>query len=435
MPYHLYARPLPEEAPLTSGEEPDQLFDWVLLDASGEQQANGERETRDQIEQTLSRNSLEGVRLIGLIPGDQALFCFADIPAKQARYIRQALPFAVEEQLAQDIDSVHLALGKPDGGGYRVAAVDHRRMAYWRDIFDDWEDVRLEALYPDAALLPVTEYDWTICLTDSEALVANKRGEWLTMRPDNLPVFAQTLAVPSEEEVLAEVSIGIFATDAWFSEHEELMSELTATPRLAVRRQTLEGSIAELLGHAHHHHLSDPINLCQSGYSAASNEASPLKAWRPAIAIAAVWFILLTGGQIAQGMYHQQEATGIQNQAMAIYREAFPQDRRASPANVRRILEGQLRAAGQQGPDAGFIVLMKQAGQQYSRLPGNESILFQSVNYSRSRGELVVDVRADTFEKLSALRTGISEQGLEASIGSVVNDPDGARARLTVSGG
>ena len=298
MPYHLYARPLPEDIPADADESPGRLFDWVLLDASGEQQANGERESRDQIEQALSRNSLESVRLIGLIPGDQALFCFADIPAKQARYIRQALPFAVEEQLAQDIESVHLALGKQDGTGYRVAAVDHLRMAYWRNLYDDWEDVHLEALYPDASLLPVNDHDWTICLTDSEALVANKRGEWLTMRPENLPVFAQTLAVPSEEEVVAEVSIGIFATDAWSTDNEELMSHLTATPRLAVRRQKLEGSVVELLGHAHHHHLSDPINLCQAGYSAISSEASPLKAWRPAIAIAAIWFVLLTGGRL-----------------------------------------------------------------------------------------------------------------------------------------
>ncbi|MEP4464757.1 MAG: type II secretion system protein GspL, partial [Marinobacter alexandrii] len=52
-----------------------------------------------------------------------------------------------------------------------------------------------------------------------------------------------------------------------------------------------------------------------------------------------------------------------------------------------------------------------------------------------SRGELVVDVRAESYDRLSALRNGLSNQGLEAQIGSVVNESSGARGRLTVSGG
>lgn len=434
MSYHLYARP-GSERPGTSGTPEAQRYDWVLLDASGEQQANGIDETREDIEQNMARNSLEGVRLVGLLPGDEALYCFAEIPARQARYIRQALPFAVEEQLAQDIDTVHLALGRQEDRGYRVTAVDHQRMGWWRSCYGDWDGLQLEAIYPDGALLPVADHDWVICLAGDEALVANRRGEWLTMRPENLSVFARTLAVPREEEVIAELDIAVYASEQWFSENEALMTELAATPLLAVSRKPLEGNVVELLAQAHHHQLCAPTNLCQDQYSASENSQHPLTPWKPAIAIAALWFLLLTGGQVALGYYHKQQATGIQQQAMAIYHEVFPDDRRASPANVRRVLEGQLRAAGQQGGDAGFITLMKQTGQQYSRLPGSQAIQFSSVNYSRSRAELVVDVRADTFEKLNALRSGIAGQGMEASIGSVVNDDGGARARLTVSGG
>ena len=78
---------------------------------------------------------------------------------------------------------------------------------------------------------------------------------------------------------------------------------------------------------------------------------------------------------------------------------------------------------------------MKHTGQQYSRIPGTDSVSFNSVNYSRARGELVVDLRADSYDRLSALRNGLASQGLEAQIGSVVNEASGARGRLTVSGG
>ncbi len=144
----------------------------------------------------LGQNTLENVLLIGLIPGDEALFCFADIPAKQTRYVQQALPYAVEEQIAQDIDSVHLALGNRDEAGFRVAAIDHRQMGTWRELFSHWDHTRLEAIYPDAALLPVTEGGWSICLDGEFALMASDRGEWLRMQSANLVMFAQTLAIP-----------------------------------------------------------------------------------------------------------------------------------------------------------------------------------------------------------------------------------------------
>lgn len=434
MSYHLYARPVPNAAYSPDGE---QHFDWVLLDASGDLQSTGLNETREAIEDTLSQNSLDGVRLIGLIPGDEALFCFADIPAKQARFIRQALPFAVEEQLAQDVESVHLALGTQgtDGEGYRVAAIDHQRMGLWLNTFLDWEGVELEAIYPDAALVPLKDHDWAICLGEDMALLSSRRGEWMTMRADNLAVFAQNLAVPSEDEVAAEVQVVVYGTDEAFATHEELLSALVGTPRLSIHREPMEGSTTELLASAHYHHAADAINLCQGQYMPSQSDGGALKPWRPAIAIAATWFVLLLGSQLGMGYYHNQQAESLEGQAMAIYRDAFPDDRRASPRNVRRMVEAQMRVAGEQGGDAGFLPLMKHTGQQYQQLANNQSLMFNSVNYTSSRGELVVDVRADSYEKLNALRSSIANQGLDASVGSVVNDSDGTRARLTVSGG
>jgi general secretion pathway protein L len=82
-----------------------------------------------------------------------------------------------------------------------------------------------------------------------------------------------------------------------------------------------------------------------------------------------------------------------------------------------------------------FITLMKYTGDQYSRVANAQAVTFNSINYSRNRGELVVDVRADSYERMSNLRNGLANQGLRAQIGSVVNESSGSRGRLTVSGG
>ncbi|MDX1634561.1 MAG: type II secretion system protein GspL [Marinobacter sp.] len=434
MSYRLYVRPVPPFADLVTDPQA-QLYGWVLLDASGDAQARGSADSRLHIEQTLARNALEQVRLIGLFPGDEALFCSADIPARQERYIHQALPFAVEEQLAQDIESMHLALGSRGDAGFRVAAIDHQRMALWKTLFEDWEHARLEAVYADASLLPVNEQDWAICLDGSTALLASRRGEWLRMQVNNLAIFADTLAMPSEEEVVAEVRVAVFGTEGDLAQHQPLLDQLSGSSRLAVDRQALQMTPLELLAHAHHHHYCQPINLCQGSYSVSREGSGAWRAWRPAVAVAGLWFVLQLGVEIGLGVYHQNRAEQLNAEAMSIYREVFPGDTRTHAGNVRNVLLGQLRVAAQDGPQADFLALMKQTAQEYSQLNGSQTVQFNSINYSQARGELVVDLRADDFSKLSALRSALTQQGLEANIGSVVNEPAGARGRLTISGG
>jgi general secretion pathway protein L len=411
------------------------MYNWVLHDASGDAQARGTGDSRDSIEQTLGQNALDNVLLIGLIPGEEALYCLADIPARQSRFIRQALPYAVEEQIAQDIDSVHLALGSHTEQGYRVAAVDRERMSQWMHLFSGWEHVRLEAIYPDASLLPRTAGGWSVCLDGDTAMMVSERGEWLSMQSANLGMFVHTLAAPSSEEVVAELPVTLYGTETEFEIHQSGISELNASGRLAVRKEVLELMPLELLAYSFHHHLCEPINLCQGMFSTNSDKASPLKPWKPLIAVAAVWFVIQVALHAGMGIYYQNQAEKLRSEAMAIYRDAFPNDRRTHAGNVRRVIEGQLRVAGASGPEADFITLMKYTGQQYAQLPGNQSVNFSSVNFSRSRGELIVDVRADSYNRLSALRNGLSNQGLDAQIGSVVNEAGGARGRLTVSGG
>ncbi|TVP60264.1 MAG: type II secretion system protein GspL, partial [Halomonadaceae bacterium] len=97
MSYLLYLRPLPEAV---DGETDTPSFDWVLLDAAGDTLASGVNEPREQVENALAANSIDHPRVIGLIPAFEVSHCSAHIPARQSRFIQQALPFAVEEQVA-----------------------------------------------------------------------------------------------------------------------------------------------------------------------------------------------------------------------------------------------------------------------------------------------------------------------------------------------
>src|SRR5680860_43174 len=159
MSYRLYVRSVSGFAAVEQ-QSSERRYSWALLDSAGHCQARGEADSQDDIEQTLAQNAIERSLLIGLIPGDEAAFCLASIPAKQQRFIAQALPYAVEEQLAQDIETLHLALGNRGNQGYLVAAIDRERMAHWFSVFSGWRDLTLSGIYADASLLPPRADGW-----------------------------------------------------------------------------------------------------------------------------------------------------------------------------------------------------------------------------------------------------------------------------------
>jgi len=430
MSYRLYVRPLCDEGGGLPDEASPWVYDWLLVDAGGDAQASGLAQSRDEIEQTLKRNDLENVRLVGLIPAENVLYCSARLPGKQSRYIRQALPFAVEEQLAQSVESMHLALGSKHGETFSVAAIHEPLMADIMARLNHWQ-IELQAIYADAMLLPVSESTWTLCIEGDYTMGAAADGGWFRVLTDNLPVMLDALPVPAEA---TSPTLRVFITEAARESQQLSLATIEQSERFQVRVETLELSSLELLAHAHQHHLSDPVNLAQDAFAPPSRQGGLWQRWRAVAVIAGVWFVLQLGLDLGQGFYYQHQARSWEHQAVGVYKSIFPNETRVNAGNLKRILEGKLRVASQQGGQQGFLPLMKQAGYQYSQMPDRGQLSFDSISYSRNSGQLVIEVHADTFDKLNELKNGLVNAGYKARIGSVVNDKNRARGRITISG-
>ncbi|RLA25780.1 MAG: type II secretion system protein GspL, partial [Gammaproteobacteria bacterium] len=80
------------------GEKPDQLAQWIAVDSSGARHST-------PVAGALSDAAVDiGSRqVIVLVPSAEVLSTTVDIPLKGAKLIA-ALPFALEEYLADDID-------------------------------------------------------------------------------------------------------------------------------------------------------------------------------------------------------------------------------------------------------------------------------------------------------------------------------------------
>ena len=109
------------------GKNSDQPVDWIAIDSSGTrlgdpasgfladaQAAAGDRE------------------VIVLVPSADVLTTSVDIPVKGGAKLQAALPYALEEFLAEDIDKLHFAAGpRRSSGRTPVSVVSHERMRDW----------------------------------------------------------------------------------------------------------------------------------------------------------------------------------------------------------------------------------------------------------------------------------------------------------------
>ena len=70
-----------------------------------------------------------------LVPGTDVLLAEPELPVKAGTKLQQVVPYALEEQLAEDIDDLHFAIGKraADSATTPVAVVAHSLMDEWLD--------------------------------------------------------------------------------------------------------------------------------------------------------------------------------------------------------------------------------------------------------------------------------------------------------------
>ena len=132
-----------------------------------------------------------------LVPAEAVRLLAVDLPLATAAKRIAALPFAIEDRIAEPLDQVHLALGAElEPRRYLVAVVAHATMANWVEIADT-AGLAHAALVPDALALPRPEEGWTVELAGGRALVRAADGTGFAAPAALLPAAWEAAARPA----------------------------------------------------------------------------------------------------------------------------------------------------------------------------------------------------------------------------------------------
>lgn len=338
--------------------------------------------------------SEEGWRLI--LPVEAVTACAVQLPTQKARWLRQALPFAVEELLAEDVEQMHLALGELLADGrHRVFAVRREWLAGWLDLCGAQRPL---SIHVDADLLPAqgTQLLWL-------------DGRWLLGGE-----VAARLALADED---------CRALCAGFSEAPSVHGE-TGTPPL------LDEQPVQAVAQAHCWLASQRLgcDLAQAEF-AVRESGGDWRRWQPLLGAVGLCVLLQWGFFLAQGWHLAREADSYRQASEDLYRELFPDDTRL--INLRAQFDQHLAA----GAGAGSGRLLAVLGQASEALQAEGSaVQVQQLDFSDSRGDLSLQVQAPGFEVLERLRERLIEAGLSVELGSASREAAGVSARVVIGG-
>lgn len=111
-----------------------------------------------------------------LVPTEQVRLLAVDLPLPSHAKRVAALPFAIEDRVAEPLDSVHIALGGAiEGSRYLVGVVRHEVMARWVELADE-AGLGGAAMTPDALALPLPAQGWSVDQANGRALVLSADG-------------------------------------------------------------------------------------------------------------------------------------------------------------------------------------------------------------------------------------------------------------------
>lgn len=332
-----------------------------------------------------------------VLPVEAVTACAARLPTQKARWLRQALPFAVEELLAEDVDSLHLALGGelPDGL-HRIFAVRRSWLSAWVDLAAELGSVPA-SLQVDADLLPEegTQLFWL----DGRWLLGGEQSARLGLQDEDWPHLREACALPLHGRAPRERQV-LKGIDQWQEQAQpyqwlasHLGSEL-AQAEFQVRQE-----------HRHQRFL------------------------RPVLALAGLWVVLQWGFYLAQGWHLRHEGDNYAAANEALYRELFPQDSKL--INLRAQFDQHL-ASGAATGQGRLLGLLDQAAD--ALLAEGAQVRVQQLDFSDTRGDLSMQVQAPGFDALERLRERLIAAGLAVQLGSASREGTAVSARLVIGG-
>lgn len=374
-----------------------------------------------------------GARVTVLVPGEDVLLARAQLPEMKGQKLARAVPFALEEQLANDAEDVHVAIGRRDASGKLANAV------ILRETIDSWlSRLREAGLHPDVMSPEVfgVHWDsdtetarWTLVINGTHALLRTGEQTGMAFDVENIILVLRAALNEAGESMPSSLSI-VICGDEHFDgpPAREELTALCSERSVELSFQQYDDSCNLLLaqgfdeGHA--------INLLQGDYSRKEQLGKFLRPWKSALVLGAIMIVLQVGIFLVDYLRLSSLADEQQAEIESLFKAAMPGSRLV-PGREKDLMEQALAKLRGSGTNQGLLGLLAQSGNIFRETGG---IVLRNLRYRD--GKMDVDMDIPDLQSLDKLKQRLtSEAGLKVDIVSASQRDGKVECRLTLGGG
>lgn len=400
----------------------DQPVQWLLADSTGTRRSGVSSGSLSEAATAASDRPV-----IAMVPAVDILTTTVHMPVRSASKIRTALPFALEENLAEDVGDLHFAVGvRKDDNRLAVAVVAHDRMSDWLQ--------RLSTVGIKPAVLTAENQGLAkipgslSLLIDNETIMFNDGADeefvMQNVQPSDVLVVAGQLGEKQTDEAATSGHAVVFCTPEtdqqlsheWIALRNEMHSvDVNLLP---------DGAFAKL---AVAIAAGNGINLLQGKYGKKTEYSALLRPWKvAAILLLALSFV----GIASKGLDYQRlqdEKAALQSQFMSEYQKLRPDDNREI-VDPQSLVDSLKRAMGAATGPQVFLPSLRELG---AAMAANSSAKIEAISYRAG----VIDLRltAPDVATLDRIQKSVSSSGrFSATIQSTDQIADRINGRIQI---
>ncbi len=344
-----------------------------------------------------------------LLPATDVLLIELNLPISSPRQLQKALPFALEDYLAYDLEMYYWVWSKQAGDKVAVAAIAHEKLVAYLQQFNE-AGIKLQSVYAETLFLPVLDDVISILLDRNHAIVRFSAWHGGGIDQDFLPRFIEN-TLPDHSRIHLM--------------YTEPCAELIWPKSLSINSEVIPSAMAVLRPDK-----KMELNLLSGIYKPDQPSNVSWKAWIPAVALIMLAALIQYGSAFMAYRHSQTQLAELENTNRQLFKQTFPQIKRI--VNIKTQAEQELLALRKQQGNGGsvYLRLLFQTGQVLSQDP---SLQLQSLDYIN--GMLSLHLRGTGVAQVEGFKQQMEQnQQIKVTIQSAETDNLGVSAHIDISG-
>ncbi len=352
-----------------------------------------------------------------IVPGALSPLIQASLPGVGRNRLAKALPYALEEQLIDDVEELHFAPGELKDGCVPVVVVRRELLDQWLSLLEQ-HGMTPQRVIPDYFAIPSLPQGWQLWFDDSGTLLRRQHDSGLSITLTTPMSILQRLYDESEEKP-KQLRVSGYSekqldelTDWCEKNGVELLRGETPAALLPIAVTTLSQERV--------------INLLQGAYSHREKTSRLWRPWWPAVAVLVVMVVSLLISMVLDHQRLSAMQAALDQEIKQLYLDTFPDAKRV--VDPRAQMEARLKAQASGTESDQFYQLLSGI-----TLLSDNKVSFELQRLRYQNGELSVDMHLKNLQILDQIKQLFADkQGLQAEVVSASARGDKVEARLLI---